>query len=159
MITEKIQIEFARFDDAIAISRLSKNDIEQGLGWRYQAPAIARIIRNKSKNVVVARIDEVLAGFGIMSYSEHQANLDLLAVERSFRRSGIGTRIVTWLEAVALTGGAFNVFVQARETNLAAIRFYETLGYQELDRLEGWYQGVENGVVMAKSLRPMHRAN
>lgn len=90
-----------------------------------------------------------------MTYHKDQANLDLLAVKHNFRRMKIGTQIVLWLEKVALTTGAFNIFVQVRETNNGAIRFYEELGFLELEQIQGFYKGVENGVVMAKLLRPM----
>ena len=108
----KAVIEFARFSDAPEIGELSKNAIEQGLGWKYTPDRIAKLIGNKSKNVVVARMESRLVGFGIMTYNEDQANLDLLAVKRQVRRMKIGTQIVEWLEEVALTAGAFNIFVQ-----------------------------------------------
>jgi [ribosomal protein S18]-alanine N-acetyltransferase len=153
--TNKTLIEFASFHDAAEISRISRDEVEYGLGWDYTSQRLSQLIRNSSKNVVVARIDRGLAGFGIMTYHKDQANLDLLAVKHNFRRMKIGTQIVLWLEKVALTTGAFNIFVQVRETNNGAIRFYEELGFLELEQIQGFYKGVENGVVMAKLLRPM----
>jgi len=90
-----------------------------------------------------------------MTYHKDQANLDLLAVKEKFRRMKTGTQIVLWLEKVAITAGSFNIFVQVREMNTEAITFYEKLGFLKLDKIEGFYRGVENGVVMAKLLRPM----
>ncbi len=63
-----------------------------------------------------------------------------------------------WLEKVATTAGAFNVFVQLREKNSGAFALYEYLGYGKLDVLPRFYKGIENGVVMAKSLRTMINA-
>jgi ribosomal-protein-alanine N-acetyltransferase len=93
-----------------------------------------------------------------MTYHKDQANLDLLAVKEKFRRMKIGTQIVLWLEKVAITAGSFNIFVQVREMNTEAITFYEKLGFLKLEEIEGFYKGVENGVVMAKLLRPMINA-
>ena len=70
----------------------------------------------------------------------------------------IGTQIVLWLEKVAVAAGIYNIFVQVRERNTGAISFYEELGFQKLDDIEGFYKGVENGVVMAKLLRSMINA-
>lgn len=158
MLATDIQIGFARLSDAIEISQLSRTEIEFGLGWNYTPRKIIRRIKSKSQNVIVARLEGKLAGFGVMTYRKDQANLDLLAVKEDYRRSRIGSRIVLWLEKVATTAGAFNVFVQLRETNSGALALYENLGYEKLDVLPGYYKGIENGVVMAKSLRTMINA-
>ena len=158
VIEDRILIEFARFSDAAEISVMSKNDIEYGLGWKYTLERIAKLIGDRSRNVVVARVGPHLAGFGIMTYCEDQANLDLLAVKRSFRRMRIGTRIVEWLEKVALTAGAFNIFVQVRARNTSAIQFYKSVGFSVLDEDKAYYRGIEAGLIMAKSLRRMFNA-
>ncbi|MES9970644.1 MAG: GNAT family N-acetyltransferase [Candidatus Thiodiazotropha sp.] len=136
---------------------MSKNDIEYGLGWRYTPERVAKLIRDSSKNVVVARTDAELVGFGIMTYYQDQSNLDLLAVKRNFRRMKIGSQIVRWLEEVALTAGAYNVFVQVRTRNSAAVGFYESLGYSALDEDKSYYNGVEAALLMVKGLRRMYR--
>ena len=158
VLEEKALIEFATLSDAAEIGVLSRNDIEYGLGWKYTPERIVKLIRNNSKNVVVARVELKLVGFGIMTYYEDQANLDLLAVKRDFRRMKIGTQIVQWLEEVAMTAGAFNIYVQVRSKNVGAVKFYESLGFQVLDEKSGFYGGVEAGLIMAKSLRRMFNA-
>jgi ribosomal protein S18 acetylase RimI-like enzyme len=158
VIEDRTLIEFARFSDAAEISVMSKNDIEYGLGWKYTLKRIAKLIGDSSRNVVVARVGSHLAGFGIMTYYEDQANLDLLAVTRSFRRMRIGTQIVEWLEKVALTAGAFNIFVQVRARNTSAIQFYQSVGFSVLDDEKAYCRGVEAGLIMAKSLRRMFNA-
>jgi len=155
MLATNTQIGFARLSDAIEISQISRDEVENGLGWDYTPPQIVRVIQNKSKNLVVARLDGTLMGFGVMTYREDQANLDLLAVKKNYRRNKVATQIVFWLEKVATTTGAFNVFVQLREKNTGAFALYENLGYEKLDVLPGFYKGIENAVVMAKSLRTM----
>lgn len=134
---------------------MSRYYIEHGLGWAYTPAKIARYMCDETKNVAVARVGSQLAGFGIMDYGPEQANLDLLAVERCFRRMRLGSRLVQWLEAVALEAGIYNVFVQVRAGNCAALAFYEGLGYAVVDEKQGYYRGVESAMIMAKQLRPM----
>lgn len=155
MLEEKVTIELAVRSDASDIGELSKSDIEYGLGWKYTPQRIEKIIGDRTKNVVVAQMDMQLAGFGIMTYGDDQTNLDLLAVKRPFRRLGIGSQIVHWLEAVAVTSGSYNIFVQVRSENRGAIAFYKRLGFHLIDEKRGYYRGVESGLVMAKSLRRM----
>lgn len=150
-----ISVGFATFRDAAEIAALSRRHIEYGLRWRYTPLRIRASIRNRTKNVIVARDSGKLAGFGIMSYAEDCANLDLLAVPARYRRSGVGRQIVLWLEKVARTAGIASVFVQVRKTNAGAIRFYRALGYLELAEAAGYYQGREAAIVMGKPVRSL----
>jgi len=148
-------IELAKAADAAGISRLSRHCIEQGLRPRYTPALVRKLMRGNSKNVVVARKDNVFLGFGIMTYGRDSANLDLLAVRKPFRHRGVGRQILLWLEKVARTAGIVNIFVQVRSTNVGAIRFYERLGFQVIDRVVGYYQGRESAAILCKGIRPM----
>lgn len=152
---DRINIEFARLSDAAEIGSISKNDIEFGLSWKYTPERVAMLIEDSTRNVVVALAGDKLAGFGIMTYYQEQANLDLLAVKRSYRRMRIGTQIVEWLEKVAFTAGIFNIFVQVRARNTVAIQFYQSVGFSVLDEDKAYYCGIEAAYIMAKSLRRM----
>lgn len=146
-------IELACVADAIAIAELSRDYIEYDLDWDYTPERIARIIQHQDKNAVVAREENLIQGFGIMTYRDTRANLDLLAVRLRYRYQGIGRQIVAWLEKVAMTAGIYRIQVQVRETNTGAIRFYEKLGYRYVTEQRGYYQGRENAIIMENDLR------
>jgi ribosomal-protein-alanine N-acetyltransferase len=146
-------IEFASLADVVEIGELSRKYIEYDLGWEYTPEKLTRLIKSDIKNVVVAREDHQLVGFGIMTYHEEQANLDLLAVKIRYRYRGIGRHIVQWLEKVALTAGIFTIYVQVRQINTGAIKFYKKLGYNIIDERQGYYRGQETAVIMAKDIR------
>ena len=155
MVTTCTKVEFATDSDASEIGELSRKHIEYNLRWKYKPSRIRELIRNKSKNVVVARENGSLTGFGIMTYQEDSANLDLLAVKKHCRRRGVGRQIVLWLEKVAHTAGIMNIFVQVRKTNIGAIRFYKRLGFHIIGEATGYYQGRESAVIMCKGIRHM----
>ena len=152
-IDNETTIEFATAADVEEIGHLSKEYIEYDLGWKYTPNRLKVLLKDKTRNIIVARKDSVLIGFGIMTYQDERANLDLLAVKNDHRQKGIGRQIVAWLEKVALTGGTFNVLVQVRKINKGAIHFYTKLGYKVIDEKSGYYRGQETGVIMAKDLR------
>ena len=81
MSENKTTIEFAKVSDVAEIGNLSRKYIEHDLGWKYIPEILKKLIKHRSKNVVVARKGNKLVGFGIMTYHEEQANLDLLAVK------------------------------------------------------------------------------
>ncbi len=153
MLHSSTTIEFASLADATEIAQMSRRHIEHDLGWDYTPEKIMQLIKSENKNVVVAREDKQLAGFGIMTYRESQANLDLLAVKVRYRYQGIGRQVVQWLEKVALTAGIFKVYVQVRQINTGAIKFYTKLGYKIVDERPGYYRGVETAVIMSKDFR------
>lgn len=150
---DKIQIEFALPVDCQEIAQLSKKLVESGLpGWRYTPAKVMSAIKNQSKNVVVARQGEIIAGFSIMSYADEKANLDLLGVKKQFRRCGIGKKLVYWLEEVAKTAGIFNLYVQVREENSEAVELYSVLGYEVIDIVNGYYSGRESAMLLYKNI-------
>ena len=148
-------IEFATDSDATEIAQLSRKYIEYNLSWKYKPSRIRESIRDRTKNVVVARDDHHLAGFGIMTYQDDHANLDLLAVKSGYRRRGVGRQLVQWLEEVAGTAGITNIFVQVRKTNRGAICFYEKLAFKTVDVATGYYQKRESAVIMCKAIGRM----
>jgi ribosomal-protein-alanine N-acetyltransferase len=145
-------IELARPRDAEAIAALAREEIETGLGWGWRPGRVQRAIADRATNVVVARTGEALAGFGIMSYHEQEAHLNLFGVDRAHRRRGVGRALIEWLESSARTAGIEFVFLEARLSNRLGRAFYEALGYRELAPLRRYYAAREDGVRIGKDL-------
>jgi len=158
MLSFSPTIGFARRSDANEISDLSRHEIEHGLRWKYTPNRIVELIEDPNRNTIVSRCNEVLLGFGVMSYRETNANLDLLAVKRDYRRRGIASGLVDWLLAVAGEAGIHSVYVQVRKSNRGAEALYREHGFYRIDELHGYYQGKETGVILCRSLRPVFDA-
>lgn len=103
--------------------------------------------------VVVARLGRRLIGFAIMYFGYDTAHLNLLAVETGYQRSGLGQRLLQWLEQSAVVAGIFVVSLEVREHNCGARRFYRRLGYRETGWLCRYYDGSEHAVRMSHDLR------
>jgi ribosomal-protein-alanine N-acetyltransferase len=158
MLSLNPTIEFARASDVDEISGLSRDYIEYGLRRKYTPERIRGLIEDTSKNIIVARNNEKLLGFGIMTYRNNDANLDLLAVKQNYRRRGVARSIVEWLIEVALEAGVHSVYVQVRKFNTGAVEFYRKLSFEQIDEFAGYYQGKETGVIFCKTLRPVFTA-
>ena len=148
-----LTLRLARRGDAQAISTLSRDLIERGLGWSWTARRVMRSIADADTNVLVA-LDAAsrLQGFGIMKYGDDEAHLLLLAVQTTQGRRGVGSALMDWLEAAALTAGVRRIFLEAREANGVARAFYRRRGYREIELLPGYYQGREDSVRLLKDL-------
>jgi ribosomal protein S18 acetylase RimI-like enzyme len=147
-----LTLRLATPDDAMQIACLSRDRIEYGLGWSWTASRVLRSIRDASTNVVVAQDATHLVGFGMMKYHDEEAHLLLLAVHAQSSRLGVASALVDWLERSALIAGVGQVYLEARQTNGAAREFYAKRGYQEIQTLAGYYQGLESCVRLAKDL-------
>lgn len=139
--------------DAVAIARMSRDYIEQGLPWSWTAERVMRAIRDRSSNVVVAAARAGTLGFGIMHYGEDSAHLALLAVEPAYRRQGWGGRLLSWLLEPALALDLRLVQVEARSDNAGAIAFYEGHGFSRRARIGGYYRGAIDAVRLERPLR------
>lgn len=146
------EIALATAADAQRIALLSRDDVEQGLGWRWTPMRIVRMIEDAASNVVVARSAGAFAGFGIMRYKDDEAHLLLLAVASTQRRQGVGSALVGWLETTALTAGIGVIYLEARTRNTEARAFYRRLGYTEFKLVHRLYSSSEDGVRIAKDL-------
>lgn len=145
-------LRLATAADAPAIAALSRDRIEQGLGWRWTAPRVLRSIIDRETNAVVAAEGARVLGFGLMKYQDDEAHLLLLAVQADAGRRGIGAALVAWLEHSARVAGIGQVYLEARFANDAARAFYARLGYREIQTLPGYYLGREACVRLAKDL-------
>ncbi|HEV7915517.1 MAG TPA: GNAT family N-acetyltransferase [Albitalea sp.] len=150
---DQYDINLAFAADAAAISELSRDAIEHGLPWSWTPRRVARSIRDRSTNVIVARQPGGLLGFGIMKYEEEEAHLLLLAVHTAQRRKGVGSALLAWLEATVGAAGIGIVRLETRAKNDEARSFYRHHGFEEVGLHEGYYQGVEDAMRMAKDLR------
>jgi [ribosomal protein S18]-alanine N-acetyltransferase len=139
--------------DAPAIADMSREYIEQGLGWSWTPARIAAAILDESTNVAVVHVAHRVVAFGIMHYGERTAHLSLLAVHPMQRKRGIAAQLLAWLEKSADTAGIESIRVEARADNPAAMAFYQKRGYLQIDRLAKYYRGVLDAVRFEKTLR------
>lgn len=147
-----LDIRLATRADAAEIATMSRDYIEQGLPWTWTEPRVAFSIASKDTNVVVAREAGIIVGFGIMSYPNDDAHLLLFAVRPESRRRGVGSAMLSLLEAVGRELGVRRIRVECRCDNVAARNFYCESGYHELAIHRRMYRGVADGVSLQKWL-------
>jgi len=115
-----ITIRLAEPRDAQAIGMMSRDFVEAGLGWKYDAARVLRAIRDRETLAVVAcesgksgTSRGALTGFAIMEVGDERAHLVLLAV------------------------------LELRAGNDAARRFYRAMGFYETVLVPGYYRSGE----------------
>jgi ribosomal protein S18 acetylase RimI-like enzyme len=152
MTPRAITIRLAEPRDAQAIATMSRDFIESGLGWKYDAARVLRAMRDRETLAVVAcegmkgavaSARSAVAGFAIMEFGDERAHLVLLAVRPSHRRLGIGQRMLDWLLGSARVAGMASIHLELRAGNDAARRFYRAMGFYETVLVPGYYRSGE----------------
>ena len=136
--------------EAFVIAELSRDYIENGLGWSWTTTRVLHAMRDPSTNVAVALKRDQVRGFGIMHYGEETAHLALLAIDPTQRHQHLGARLVAWLEQSARTAGIHHIRLEARADNLSAIAFYQRLGFAQSGSVSGYYEGIVDAVQLEK---------
>ena len=138
--------------DARLIAEMSRNYIEQGLGWSWTPARVLAAIADRATNIAVIGAAHDISAFGIMQYGDDTAHLSLLAVRPDLQQRGLGKLLMCWLEAPAREAGIGCIRLEARADNPAAIAFYRHLYYREAGRVSGYYRGTIDAVRLEKSL-------
>jgi ribosomal protein S18 acetylase RimI-like enzyme len=153
MTPRAITIRLAEPRDAQVIAMMSRDFIESGLGWKYDAARVMRGIRDRetltvvacesAKSGSVAAARGAITGFSIMEFGDERAHLVLLAVRPSHRRMGIGQRLLEWLLESARCAGIASIHLELRAGNDAARRFYRAMNFYETVLVPGYYRSGE----------------
>lgn len=149
---ETIGFRLAQVTDAAMIATMSRDLIESGLGWSWTPARICRHIQDPDTVVVLAAVAAQSIGFAVMSYSDAEAHLKLLAVKPPYQRRGVGRRLIAWLEDSALVAGTPMIYLELRADNARALTFYEKLGYRKIGVVAGYYGGNESAIRMGRDL-------
>ena len=151
-MSELAMLGLARYSDALEIAEMSRDLIEHGLSWSWTPARVRRAILGRDCCVLTARRERKIAGFAIMYFGDQVAHLNLLAVGAEHRRQGLGRQLIAWLSASAIEAGIFRIDLELRQTNGGAREFYQSLGFQSLDVVQGYYQGREPALRMSRRL-------
>jgi [ribosomal protein S18]-alanine N-acetyltransferase len=87
-------------------------------------------------------------GFVIARCATAEWEIENVVVTPEKRNRGLGVKIIRELLLQAQSTGATSVLLEVRESNLAARRLYEKLGFSQQGRRSGYYQGPEEDALL-----------
>lgn len=120
------------------------------LPWSVKSFADAA---NTPENVyLVCECTGEIAGYCGMWTVLGEGNITNIAVSPSYRRSGVAEALLKELERRARLKDVTVFFLEVRQSNEAAKRLYEKLGYSPIGVRKRFYEKpVEDAIVMSKS--------
>lgn len=103
----------------------------------------------------VVDCDGRVSGYGIMSRGAGEAHILNVCVERGLRRRGLGRAMIVFLLERAAAAGMRAAFLEVRPSNVAAVRLYQALGFEQIGVRKGYYPaagGREDALVFKLDL-------
>lgn len=134
--------------DVVAMERACYSDPWPGTSFTA-LPANERVC------FLVARETEsqALLGFAIAWHVEDEGELANLAVAPEARRRGIGTALLQAVTSDALGRGTSQLYLEVRESNLAARQMYAAAGFEQVGRRTRYYrQPEEDALILRRTL-------
>jgi ribosomal-protein-alanine N-acetyltransferase len=107
--------------------------------FRFSRAAMRSFAEAKRARVVVAEADGELAGFAILHIEHGSGYVVTLDVAPEQRRLGLATRLMDELASQARSAGCSKMMLHVYPANVAAVRFYERLGFVFQTTVPGFY--------------------
>lgn len=105
------------------------------------------------QSTVIERHGKVV-GFCILQPVLDEANLLLMAVDPKMQGQGLGFQLLEQSMDL-LKNNPVQIFLEVRESNIAAIKLYEKSGFHQIDVRKNYYPlaegGREHAIIMVKS--------
>ena len=146
----------------VVIRAMRGNDVGDVVGIErssYQFPWSEGIFRDCLRVGYVCRVVTVsrqVMAYGVMSFGAGEAHILNLCVAGGYRCRGVGRRLLGALIERATAAGMADAFLEVRPSNMAAIRLYLALGFEQVGMRRGYYQaanGREDAAVLRRALR------
>ncbi|MBQ7985644.1 MAG: ribosomal protein S18-alanine N-acetyltransferase [Clostridia bacterium] len=97
----------------------------------------------------VAKEDEKIVGYGGIWNVSGEGQITNIAVHPEMRKKGIASKILK--ELISCAKSCEKIFLEVRESNLAAICLYEKHGFEKCGVRKNFYHSpVENGIIMIR---------
>ncbi len=135
--------------DAVAVMVITKRSPEAAQ-WDANAYANPAAV---GQTVLVAEVDRQVCGFLVVRLIDAEAEILNLAVEPLEREKGIGSLLLAAIVEESQRRQVERIFLEVRESNHAAIAFYQAHGFWKTGERKKYYRNPsENAVLMEKSL-------
>ena len=116
---------------------------------------IAYLLTDYNTIALVAKANTDIAGFIIVQVEIENdtlfGHIITVNVAPSYRRKGIARKLLEEIEDIFKQKGISECHLEVREDNNAALKLYQSLGYQKIGKLERYY-GKTHGLCLKKNL-------
>ena len=145
-------------DNEYIIRQMEKKDIGQveriekeifSIPW--SAHSFEDAAMTKENIYLVCECNGVIAGYCGLWTVLGEGNITNMAVDKEYRKKGIGEALMKEMEKRGRQKDVDIFFLEVRQSNAAARRLYDKMGYKEIGTRKRFYERpVEDAIVMSK---------
>ena len=108
----------------------------------------SEIIEKKYSRVTVLELNKKIIGYIFQRKIYDENHIINLAIDIPYQHRGYGKFLL--MKILEKDDNDTNVFLEVKEANLPAVKLYIDLGFEEVDRKEGYYSDGSNAIFMLK---------
>ena len=116
----------------------------------WSEKSIASELNNALSLWLVALDGETVAGYIGSQAVMGEADVMNVAVAPRYRRQGVAENLVNLLVAALAERGNYNLALEVRESNQAAISLYQKLGFTQVGFRPGYYRNPKEGALILR---------
>ncbi len=124
-------------------------------GWSSDIMHLLLRTEHYYGRVLESKINGSVSGYCFFSLIVDECHLLNLCIMPELQGQGYGHYLLDAIVKEVMGQGASDVFLEVRESNLAALKLYNGYGFNELSRRKGYYpkgDGREDALVLVKNL-------
>jgi len=133
--------------ETIKIRRMEEKDLEQvasieakNFSMPWSCEAFRDSLRLSHTLYLVAEAGDQIAGYCGCYWMLDEAEIVNVAVDSHWRGQGIGRKMLLELMHIGRELGVFTYMLEVRQSNVPAIRLYESLGFQYAGIRKNFYE-------------------
>jgi ribosomal-protein-alanine N-acetyltransferase len=135
------------------IPRLVELSAEAHTASHWNAQQFLRLINASEKLCLVADQQDKAEAFAIAGCAADEMEIENIVVTKDMRLRGWGRELLQKLVEHAREKSIRKIFLEVRQSNLAAIMLYRSLGFTEAGRRKDYYSDpTEDGLMLACEL-------
>lgn len=89
--------------------------------------------KREDKYFAICKRDANIAGFVLFSFNEDRCTIELVAVDKNYQGNKVGQTLIQSIEPYIISQGFNLIQVGTQVNNVAAIRFYNKMGYHYIN--------------------------
>jgi ribosomal-protein-alanine N-acetyltransferase len=105
-------------------------------------------LSNKNTIANIVTVGDTIVGYCFSIVCVDYADILNICIHPDYQRMGLGSDLLDYQTEQLLVTGIKSILLEVRESNLAAMLYYEKNGFEAIDRRNKYYRNGEDAIIM-----------
>ena len=138
------------------IEKAKKEDLSQiynisNYFFDWKISQLEECVLDESMIFLVEKNENEVVGFLIAQNLLDSVNLLLIATKKQCQNKGIASNLLSQLEKIVTKKNISKIWLEVKDSNLCAIKFYEKHNFKFLTRRKRYYSSGEDALIYEKN--------